>query len=158
MSRLNLGEDFHGRTIDAPTGFFPGVAVNPSADDLELELSRFHQKIEAGAKFAMTQILFDLVYLDGLLERLGGASPIPLLVGLWPLRSLQLAQRLHNEVPGIVVPEPVQDALRDAGPDAPRVGAEIARRLLEEAREKAAGVYVVAPFRQPLGILDFLAI
>jgi methionine synthase / methylenetetrahydrofolate reductase(NADPH) len=78
-------------------------------------------------------------------------------VGLWPLPSHQLALRLHNEVPGIVVPEPVQDALRDAGPRAPEVGAAIARELFAGVRDSAAGVYVVAPFRQPLGILDFLA-
>ena len=104
----------------------------------------------------MTQILFDLSYLDAFVERLGGEWPIPILVGLWPLRSHQLALRLHNEVPGIVVPEPVQQALLDAGADAPRVGMEIALRLREEAREKAAGIYVVAPFRQPLGIMEFL--
>jgi homocysteine S-methyltransferase len=39
IERLNRGEDFHGRAIDAPTHFFTGVAVNPTADDLELELS-----------------------------------------------------------------------------------------------------------------------
>ena len=156
LSRLNRGEDFHGRTIDAPTSFFPGVAVNPSADDLELELDRFERKIEAGALFAMTQILFDLTYLDLLLDRLGGSSPIPLLVGIWPLRSHQLAQRIHNEVPGIVVPDSVQEELRQAGADAPEVGLRLARDLVAESREKAAGVYVVAPFRQPLGALDVL--
>ena len=70
----------------------------------------------------MTQVLFDIAYLDAFLERLGGESPIPLLVGVWALPSLQLAQRIHNEVPGIVVPEHVQAALRDAGADAARVG------------------------------------
>jgi homocysteine S-methyltransferase len=157
IERLNRGEDYHGRAIDAPTHFFTGVAVNPTADDLDLELRRFEQKLEAGAKFAMTQILFDLAYLDAFFERFGGPSPIPLLVGLWPLRSHQLAQRLHNEVPGIVVPDHVQQALLDAGPGAPEVGARIAHELVAEAKEKAAGIYVVAPFRRPLGILDFLA-
>jgi 5,10-methylenetetrahydrofolate reductase len=65
----------------------------------------------------MTQILFDLSYLEAFFERFGGPSPIPLLVGIWPLRSHQLAQRLHNEVPGIVVPDHVQQALLDAGPE-----------------------------------------
>jgi alpha-beta hydrolase superfamily lysophospholipase len=51
----------------------------------------------------------------------------------------------------------VQEALAKAGPEAASVGAAIARDLLAEAREKVAGMYVVAPFRQPLGILDFLA-
>jgi methionine synthase / methylenetetrahydrofolate reductase(NADPH) len=157
ISRLNRGEDVNGRSIDAPTSFFVGVAVNPSADDLELELERFEQKLAAGARFAMTQVLFDLGYLDRFLERLGGSSPIPFLVGLWPLWSYQLALRVHNEVPGIVVPERVQRALESAGPDAARVGMEIARELYAEALEKAAGVYVVAPFRQPLNALGLLA-
>ena len=100
----------------------------------------------------MTQVLFDLSYLDAFLERLGGASPIPLLVGVWPLPSHELALRLHNEVPGIVVPDHGAGAARAAGADAPEVGRELARELIAEAREKAAGVYVVAPFRQPLGV------
>jgi methionine synthase / methylenetetrahydrofolate reductase (NADH) len=157
MARLNRGEDYNGKALDAPTSFFPGVAVNPSADDLDEELDRFRRKLEAGARFGMTQILFDLSYLDRFLEEFGGTSPIPLLVGLWPVKSHQLALRLHNEVPGIVVPQPVQDALERAGADAPAVGLALARELLVEAREKAAGVYVVAPFRQPLGVLDMFS-
>jgi methionine synthase / methylenetetrahydrofolate reductase(NADPH) len=105
----------------------------------------------------MTQVLFDLDYLDRFLDRLGGSSPIPLLVGLWPLWSYQLALRVHNEVPGIVVPDSVQQSLQDAGPDAAAVGMEVARKLYAAARSKAAGVYVVAPFRQPLNALGLLA-
>jgi methionine synthase / methylenetetrahydrofolate reductase(NADPH) len=156
VSGLNRGEDYHGRGIDAPTSFFVGVAVNPSADDIDLELERFERKLEAGAQFAMTQILFDLAYLDVFFAHFGGRSPIPLLVGVWPMPSLQLAVRIHNEVPGIVVPQPVQERLRAAGTDARVVGRELARELIAESREKAAGVYLVAPFRQPLGILDVL--
>jgi homocysteine S-methyltransferase len=156
ITGLNRGEDYHGRSIDAPTSFFIGVAVNPSADDLDTELDRFEKKLAAGAQFAMTQVLFDLTFLDAFLAHHGGRSPIPLLVGIWPLRSHQLAVRIHNEVPGIVVPEPVQEKLRTAGAAAAEVGLEHARTLMEEAREKAAGVYLVAPFRQPLGILDLL--
>ena len=104
----------------------------------------------------MTQILFDLAHLDRLLGELGGGSPIPLLVGLFPVWSYRLAVRLHNEVPGIVVPEALQAALLDAGPGAATIGLEHTRRLYQEAREKAAGVYVVAPFRKPLAALDVL--
>ena len=154
LAQLNRGEDFRGRAIDAPTQFFVGVAVNPTADDLDVELDRFRRKLEAGAQFAMTQVLFDASYLDAFLERLGGDSPIPLLVGVWALPSLQLAQRIHNEVPGIVVPDHVQAALRDAGSDAARVGAEVARNVIEEARTRARGVYVVAPFRLPERALE----
>ena len=69
VSHLNRGEDFTGKAIDAPTSFYVGVAVNPSADDLDLEIERFRQKVDAGARFAMTQALFDLGYLDRFLER-----------------------------------------------------------------------------------------
>jgi homocysteine S-methyltransferase len=156
ITRLNEGTDFRRRAIDAPTSFFTGVAVNPTADDLGLEIERFHRKVEAGARFAMTQILFDLTYLDLFFERLGGASPVPLLVGVWPIKSLELAVRVHNETPGIVVPEHIQKRYRAAGPNAADVGAELARELIGRAREVAAGVYIVAPFRRPLGVLDLL--
>jgi methionine synthase I (cobalamin-dependent) len=146
LAHLNHGEDFRGRAIDAPTQFHIGVAVNPTADDLDVELDRFARKVEAGAEFAMTQVLFDIAYLETFLERLGGESPIPLLVGVWALPSLQLAQRIHNEVPGIVVP--------DAGTEAARVGAEVAQNLIEQSRARARGVYVVAPFRSPERALE----
>jgi homocysteine S-methyltransferase len=156
LSHLNRGEDFSGKAIDAPTSFYIGVAVNPSAEELDREVERFRKKVEAGARFAMTQALFDLEYLDRLLERLGGASPIPLLVGIWPLTSYQLAFRLHNEVPGITIPEAVQQRLADAGPDARRLGFELARELLEGARSRAAGVYVIPPFKEPDAALELL--
>jgi len=157
MARLNQGEDFNGRAIDAATSFYIGVAVNPAADDIENELERFQRKLEAGAHFAMTQILFDLEYMDRFVELLGGEWPIPVLVGIFPVWSHQLALRLHNEVPGIVVPDRVLDALRDAGADAGEVGMELGRELLEASRDRAQGAYVVAPFRRPLGVLDLLS-
>jgi methionine synthase I (cobalamin-dependent)/5,10-methylenetetrahydrofolate reductase len=153
VKSLNQGEDFNGKGIDAPTSFFPGVAVNPSADDLDTELDRFRQKLEAGACFAMTQALFDLDYLDRFEERLGG-WPVPILVGIFYVRSYQLAVRLHNEVPGIVVPENEQRRLERAGPNAGAEGLALARELYAQAREKAAGVYVIPPFKQPEAALD----
>jgi len=156
MARMNRGEDYNGRPIDAPTSFFIGVAVNPTPDDMELELERFRQKVEGGARFAMTQIVYDLDQLDSFRERLGGEWPIPVLVGVFPLTSYRLALRLNNEVPGIVVPEPLQEALRDAGPDAAELGMEHARELIAASRGRADGVYIVAPFRRPLAVLDLI--
>jgi methionine synthase / methylenetetrahydrofolate reductase(NADPH) len=156
LSRLNQGHDFSGKAIDAPTSFYLGVAVNPSAEDLPTEISRFREKVEAGAQFAMTQALFDIAFLDRFLEELGAESPIPLLVGVWPVRSLQLAVRLHNEVPGITVPDHVLKRLDDAGADAARVGLEIGRELMEEARTRAAGIYVIPPFKEPEAALDLV--
>lgn len=156
MTNLNRGEDFNGRPIDAPTSFFPGVAVNPTPDDMDVELARFHQKLEAGAKFTMTQIVFDPQFLDDFVERIGGKWPIPVLVGVFPLTSHRLALRLHNEVPGILVPQALQDALEQAGSDAAEVGFAHAKELIAASRDRAAGVYLVAPFRRPLRVLELL--
>jgi methionine synthase I (cobalamin-dependent) len=157
MARLNKGEDYNGRTIDAPTSFFIGVAVNPTADNLDVELERFRKKVDAGAQFAMTQLVFELGHLDRFFERFGGPSPIPLLVGICPIWSYRFAMRLHNELPGIVVPDELQEGLREAGSDAAEVGMRYAKELYDAAREKAAGVYLVAPYRKPLNVLDLLA-
>jgi hypothetical protein len=60
-------------------------------------------------------------------------------------------------VPGIVVPQSLQDALERAGADAADVGFAHARELIAASRERAAGVYLVAPFRRPLRVLELLA-
>jgi homocysteine S-methyltransferase len=156
ITNLNRGEDFNGRPIDAPTSFFHGVAVNPTPDDLELELDRFRRKVDAGAKFAITQVLFDLDFFDRFTERLGGSWPIPVLIEIFPVTSYRLAARLHNEVPGIVVPESFQDQLQNAGAEAAALGFERARELIAGARDRAAGVCVIAPFRRPLRVLELL--
>ena len=157
ISRLNQGENYNGKAIDVPTSFFVGTALNPTADDPELELERFRRKVDAGARFAMTQIVFDLDHLRGFLDRLGSSAPVPVLVGVFPLTSYRLALRLHNEVPGIVVPEPLQEQLRDAVPREAEVGFDHARRLIAAARDHVDGVYVVAPYRRPLSVLELLA-
>jgi methionine synthase / methylenetetrahydrofolate reductase(NADPH) len=156
LTRLNEGEDYAGKSIDAPTSFHIGVAVNPSAEDLTREVERFREKVENGAHFAMTQALFDLEYLDRFLDAVGGEPPIPLLVGIWPVRSYSLAYRLHNEVPGIVIPEAVQRRLADADSDAAAVGLEIAHALVDGARTRAAGIYVIPPFKEPEAALELL--
>jgi methionine synthase / methylenetetrahydrofolate reductase(NADPH) len=156
MTRLNCGEDFHGRAIDAPTSFFPGVAVNPTADDLELEADRFHRKVAAGARFAMTQLLFDLELLDAFRQRIGGAWPIPVLVGVWPIRTYETVVRMHNEMPGLVIPEHVRERYRVAGAAARDVGLALGHELIEGARSVAQGVYVMAPFRAPMNVVDLL--
>ena len=155
VTGLNHGEDFNGRPIDAPTSFFVGVAVNPTADDLDAEAERFRAKLAAGAQFAMTQIVFDLDELDRFASVLGGWE-IPVLAGIFPLTSYRLALRLHNEVPGIVVPQALQDALEAAGPNAADVGMEHARELLAACPGRCDGAYLVAPYRRPTAVLELL--
>jgi homocysteine S-methyltransferase len=103
----------------------------------------------------MTQIVFDLDELDRFAAVLGGWE-IPVLAGIFPLTSYRLALRLHNEVPGIVVPQPLQDALEQAGPNAAEVGMAHARELLAACPGRCDGAYLVAPYRRPTAVLDLI--
>ena len=158
LAKLNQGLDWGGKNLGGATNFTIGVAVNPLAEDPDEEIRRFRAKIEAGAHFAMTQPIFDSEHWEQFLERIGGKPPIPILVGLWPLSSYKQALRLHNEVPGIVIPEPLLKQLESAGGSAREHGFALARKLLEWARNARhlgiAGAYLIPPFKRYEEILD----
>ncbi len=161
MARLNQGTDWAGKNLGGATNFTIGVAVNPLAEDLDAEIRRFQAKVEAGAHFAMTQPIFDPDHWEEFLKRMGGKSPIPILVGLWPLSSYKQALRLHNEVPGIVIPDALLKQLEMAGGSARDHGFALARRLLDWARgarsSGIAGAYLIPPFKRYEEILDLFS-
>ncbi len=161
LAKLNQGQDWGGKNLGGATNFTIGVAVNPLAEDLDEELRRFHLKVEAGAHFAMTQPIFDPEHWEQFLKRMGGKAPIPILVGLWPLSSYKQALRLHNEVPGIVIPEPLLKQLEAAGGSAREHGFALARKLLDWARGARdlgiAGAYLIPPFKRYEEILDLFS-
>jgi methionine synthase / methylenetetrahydrofolate reductase (NADH) len=156
LHRLNQGTDWAGKTLGGQTNFTIGVAVNPVADDLDVEIARFHAKVEAGAHFAMTQPLFDPEHWHAFLKKLGGKVPIPVLIGVWPLNSYKQALRLNNEVPGIVIPEPLLKSLEAAGASARDRGFDVAREMLAWARTELAGAYLIPPFKRYEEILEIL--
>ncbi|HEY2118269.1 MAG TPA: bifunctional homocysteine S-methyltransferase/methylenetetrahydrofolate reductase [Candidatus Acidoferrum sp.] len=156
LNRLNQGTDWAGKTLGGQTNFTIGVALNPVADDLDGEIARFHAKVEAGAHFAMTQPLFDPEHWHGFLKKLGGKPAIPVLIGVWPLNSYKQALRLNNEVPGIVIPEPLLKSMEAAGASARDRGFEVAREMLAWARTEIAGAYLIPPFKRYEEILEIL--
>jgi methionine synthase / methylenetetrahydrofolate reductase (NADH) len=156
LHRLNQGTDWAGKTLGGQTNFTIGVALNPMADDLDNEIARFHAKIEAGAHFAMTQPLFDPAHWHAFLKKLGDKPVIPVLVGVWPLNSFKQALRLNNEVPGIVIPEPLLKSMEAAGAAARDRGFEVAREMLKWARTEMAGAYLIPPFKRYEEIVEIL--
>lgn len=156
LSRLNQGNDWAGKTLGGATNFTIGAALNPVAEDLDLEIERFYAKVEAGAHFAMTQPIFDPAHWHAFLKRIGGKSPIPILVGIWPLTSYKQAVRLNNEVPGIVIPDMVLKELEAAGVNARECGFELARRMLDWARTELAGAYLIPPFKRYEEVLELI--
>ncbi|PYN02533.1 MAG: bifunctional homocysteine S-methyltransferase/methylenetetrahydrofolate reductase [Candidatus Rokuibacteriota bacterium] len=145
LRRMNEGLDATGSSIGEPTSFWVGAALNPAAADVEREVDRFHRKLQAGARWIQTQPIYDLELLDRFLARAGG-SPVPVFVGILPLHSARHAEFLHNEVPGIAIPDLVRRRLRESGDGALRAGIEMAQRLVRDVRTRYAGAYLMPSF------------
>jgi len=145
LRRLNEGGDVAGNSIGQPTNFLIGAALTPTAPDLELELDRFHQKLEAGADFVMTQPIYDPNLFTKVLARIGTMA-IPILIGILPLQSYRHAEFLHNELPGVTLTEEALRRMRQAGAEGQTVGMELAMETLDACLHLVTGVYIAPSF------------
>ena len=155
ISKLNNGTDLAGNSLGSHTEFSIGVAINPTSENLDTELERLKLKISNGAQFAMTQPLYKLDVLERFLTKAHDLA-IPTILGLLPLQSYRHAEFLHNEVPGIDIPQEIRDQLNRAGKDAAQVGIESCRELLHRARHLVQGVYLMPSFGRYETILQIL--
>ncbi len=146
VQRMNAGTDLAGTSIGAPTQFAFGCGVNPTAEDMDAEFEYVRRKLDAGPQFLMTQPVFETDCWKRFAERLGGISNIPVLMGILPLQSYRHSEFLHNEVPGIHIPDSVRSRMHSAGNDGQRVGVELGRELLDDCRSLANGVYLMPSF------------
>jgi homocysteine S-methyltransferase len=147
--RFNQGIDHAGSDIGQPTTFFVGCALNllPSNPDREIKVLR--RKLANGADFALTQPVFQPEIAVEFIKRYNdqyGELEIPLLVGVLPLFSSRHAAFLHNEVPGIIIPEDTRQRVEDAGGNAPQEGLRIAAELVEEIKSWGQGIYIMPAF------------
>lgn len=145
INQLNEGKDIGDNTIGTPTKLSIGCALNLVYDDQKDEVGRFRKKVEAGAHFVMTQPIYQVEDLTKFLDEFGDV-PLPILVGIMPLHSSKHAEYLHNEVPGITIPEHIREAMAKAGVDGSKVGLELAEELLEKLRPYCQGTYLVPSF------------
>ncbi|HLB39867.1 MAG TPA: bifunctional homocysteine S-methyltransferase/methylenetetrahydrofolate reductase [Actinomycetota bacterium] len=151
---FNTGVDRAGSSIGEPTSFHGGAAVSQSAPDLQREVRLLKKKVDAGARFLLTQPFYAVEPLHALrdaYERLTGEPlTVPIVAGILPLVSARHATFLHNEVPGIQIPEATRERMRTTGDDAEgawRAGLAMATELMAALRAAgAAGVYVMPQF------------
>ena len=153
LKRLNTGLDLGGAGIGKPASFSIGVGANPVAPDLEREKARFRYKVEAGAQWAITQPVFDAESLFRFLEfteSLDGKGGLPIIAGIWPLKSLRNAEFMANEVPGVFVPPGVlaRMAKWPSSDDQLKEGLAIAQEIIEAIRPRVRGLQLSAPFGQ----------
>ncbi len=149
---FNTGMDHAGGEIGQPTTFFVGAALNLCPADPEREVRTLRKKLSAGADFFLTQPIFEVAraqeFLAFYAERYGELTT-PVLAGVLPLVTDRHARFLHNEVPGIVIPETIQERMANAGEDDMLgEGKRIAVELIEELKQYFQGVYIIPSFNR----------
>lgn len=147
--KLNHGVDPGGKPLGGVTRFLLATGAEPAALNYERELLRLAEKKAAGAELVMTQPVYDPAVLDKFLDDIAHLG-LPVLVGLLPLASFRNAEFLHNEVPGMSVPDAVRERMRKAGtgPQARAEGVAIAREMLAAVRSRVAGAYIMPPLER----------
>ena len=147
--RFNQGVDHAGSDIGQPTSFFVGCALNLLPAQPEREIKVLRRKIANGANFALTQPVYrpeEALKFLKFYEDQYGPLEIPLLVGILPLYGSRHAAFLHNEVPGIVIPDEIRKRIESAGEHAPSEGVKIAAELIERIKTWGQGVYIMPAF------------
>ena len=146
---LNHGRDPGGKTLGGVTRFVLLTGAEPAAMNYAREIARLRRKVEAGAEAVMTQPVYDPAVLERFLDDVKPLG-IPVLVGLLPLASYRNAEFLHNEVPGMRIPDAIRDRMRKvgSGPAARKEGVAIAREMLLAVKDRVAGAYIMPPLER----------
>ena len=160
-SNMNRGVDPAGKPLPGgQTSFLLATGLEPGAADLDKEISRLERKKAAGAEVIMTQPIFQTALLEQVLRRIEHLG-LPVMVGVLPLVSYKNAEFLHNEVPGMQIPEAIRERMRKTpgGEPARREGVQIAREMLFAVRDRVQGAYLMPPlgrYELALEVLDGL--
>ena len=113
--------------------------------NLDVQLKRLERKVAAGAQFVMTQPIFDLALAKKTFETTRSFG-IPLLIGVMPLLNSRNTEFLHNEVPGIVIPDYIRERMRGKeGESGFQEGLLIAREVAAEVLSHFKGIYLITP-------------
>jgi homocysteine S-methyltransferase len=159
LSDLNRGVNAIGNPIGCGTGFTIGAAFNPNTKNTALQAERLRKKAANGAVFAQSQPIYDPRLFFESCQLLGEDS-IPLLPGIMPLVSERNAEYLHNEVPGISVPEEIRARMKGLEKEAGvREGLAIAMELISAIFHRAGGFYLIPPFGKyelAVELIDFI--
>ena len=147
VDRLNQGLTPQGDSLGSRTDFAIGVAANPTAINLELELKRWKFKVESGADFAVTQPIYEADTFRSWRDHLG-AHYRPHVIGIWPFLSLKNAEFMAHEVPGVHVPPwaiEKMSQVQHRPEDAVKTGIEIAVQIMRDLWNECEGFAISAP-------------
>ncbi|MBG7616938.1 MAG: methylenetetrahydrofolate reductase [Chloroflexi bacterium] len=142
---LNEGHDMAGGELKGKPDFFAGAVVNPGADTeaaYELQMAKLRKKIAAGAQFIQTQAIYDMDKFEKFMK-IAGKLDVPIIAGIIPLKSANMARYMNKNIPGVNVPEKLIEKM-EAAQDKEKTGIEIAVSLIKKAQKICGGVHIMA--------------
>jgi methylenetetrahydrofolate reductase (NADPH) len=150
------GKYLDGRNIKFPPQIFLGAAASPFASEPRFQAIREHKKVNAGAQFFQTNLVYDPAGLEVWLNELAKRNimdKVFILVGITPLKSLKVAQYMKNEVPGVFIPEKLMKRMEAAGDGAAEEGVQIALELIEAVKglQGVNGIHLMAVGWEEIG-------
>lgn len=143
------GKYLDGRPMKFPPKFFLGAAASPFASEPKFQAIREHKKVNAGAQFFQTNLVYDPDGLEIWLNELAKRNildKVYILIGITPLKSFKVAKYMNQEVPGVTIPEPLMKRMEAAGDGASEEGVQIALELIEAVKNKQGvnGIHLMA--------------
>ncbi len=146
VKRMNEGFNHVGKSIKTATRFVIGCTFNPNAKFLDAQIARLERKVAAGAQYVMTQPVFDTALVEVVAQRTAHLG-VPIFIGVWPLLNGRQAEFLHNEVPGILIPDAVRAQMAGReGAEGKKMGVELAKEICRAVLGHFPGVYLITPF------------
>ncbi|MES1038717.1 bifunctional homocysteine S-methyltransferase/methylenetetrahydrofolate reductase [Peribacillus simplex] len=148
VKQFNEGLSYSGQSLGQRANFKIAAAFNPNVKYLDKAVLRMEKKISCGAQSFLTQPIYSVEQIEEVHEATKHLET-PIFIGIMPLTSTRNAEFIHNEIPGIKLPDNVRRAMALAGDDPVKSrieGVNIARELVDAAREKFKGIYLITPF------------
>jgi len=137
-----------GRRMKESPKLFLGAATSPFASEPELQAIKDTKKVNAGAQFFQTNLIFEPDRLDPWLEQLYKRNildKVYIMIGIAPLKGYKVAEYLHNKVPGVRLPESILNRMQRAGEGAPEEGVQITLELIDSIKRKQGvhGIHIM---------------
>ena len=146
IRRLNEGYTQAGTDLQARPDLVAGCTFNPNSRNLDAQVQKLERKIKAGARYVMTQPVFETRLVEETARRTAHFG-VPVFVGVWPLLNGRQALFLHNEVPGISIPGPIMSRMEGLeGAEGRKEGVAIAKEVTRSVLDHFPGVYFMTPF------------
>ena len=144
VEALNQGEDpVKGSLPDGATALFAGCAADPHSRSWSGLQRRLQRKAAAGSRFVQTQMVMDPQVLERFQQELAGPLQLPVLAGVFLLKSAKNARFINRVVPGACIPDHLIERLEDAS-DPAMEGVAIAAEQVRQYLGIVQGVHLMA--------------